>query len=282
MAELLKGNAAAKALTEKLRQRCDILKEKGVEPCLAIVRIGEKPDDIAYEKGALKRCEKVGISVKQFVLKEDASEEVLDTVRQINEDDTIHGCLFFRPLKDKKLEEEVSLLLSPEKDMDAMTPASISGVFSNKGTGYPPCTAESVLELLDYYQILLTGKKVTVIGRSMVIGRPLAMLLLHRNATVTICHTKTENITEDSKRADILVVAIGNAEQVGASYVREGQTVIDVGINVNSEGQLCGDVKYSEVEPIVQVITPVPGGVGALTTVMLCKHVIEAAEKKGR
>lgn len=281
MSQLLKGAPAANAVTEELASRSAALRAKGIVPVLAILRVGERGDDLAYERGALKRCEKAGIEVKQFILSQDCSEkELLETIEQINSDDTIHGCLMFRPLPDKSMEEAACRALSPAKDMDCMTSASVAGVFSGNGEGYAPCTAQAVIELLEHYGIALEGSNVVVIGRSMVIGRPVSMLLQRKNATVTMCHTRTRNMADICKRADIIVVAAGKAGVVDASFVRPGQVVIDVGINVDPEGNMCGDVDFASVEPVVDAITPVPGGVGSVTTSVLAKHVIEAAEKK--
>lgn len=280
MAELLKGKAAADAITEDLKLRCTELKENGMIPCLAIVRVGEKADDVAYEKGAMKRCEKIGIEVRNFLLPENASKaELLNVIEGVNRDPSIHGCLMFRPLKDKEAEREACALLDSRKDVDAMTLTSLAGVFTGNGQGYPPCTAEAVIELLDYYKIPLEGKRVTVIGRSMVIGKPVSMLLQKRNATVTMCHTRTVDLPAACRNAEILVSAAGHAGTVNQSHVCEGQVVVDVGINLDEEGRLCGDVQFDEVKEIVSAISPVPGGVGSVTTAVLAKHVIEAAGK---
>lgn len=187
MAQLLKGLSAANALTDVLAERAAALHAKNVTPTLAILRVGERPDDISYETGAMKRCAKVGIAVRHFLLKADCTtDELLNTIREINEDPSIHGCLMFRPLPDKAMEEAACALLSPEKDVDCMTAASLTAVFTGNGAGYPPCTAQAVLELLDHYGIELSGKRVCVIGRSLVIGKPVSMMLQARNATVTM------------------------------------------------------------------------------------------------
>ena len=280
MTELLKGLPVANALTEVLAERVAALKEKNIVPTLAILRVGQREDDISYETGAMKRCAKVGIAVRQYLLEADCTKEVLlDTIRAINGDSTIHGCLMFRPLPDKALDEAACALLAPEKDVDCMTAQSLATVFTGKGAGYPPCTAEGCIELLDHYGIDLQGKRVAVIGRSLVIGKPVSMMLQSRNATVTMCHTKTVNLAETCRNAEILVVAAGKAGVVEESFVSPGQIVVDVGIHVNAEGKLCGDVKFDAVEPVVKAITPVPGGVGSVTTAVLAKHVVEAAEK---
>ena len=280
MAQLLKGLSAANALTDVLAERAAALNEKNVIPTLAILRVGERPDDISYETGAMKRCSKVGIAVRHFLLKADcATDELLNTIREINADPSIHGCLMFRPLPDKAMEEAACALLSPEKDVDCMTAASLTAVFTGNGAGYPPCTAQAVLELLDHYGVELSGKRVCVIGRSLVIGKPVSMMLQARNATVTMCHTKTLNLAQTCRDAEILVVAAGKAGMADGSFAAPGQIIVDVGIHVNEEGKLCGDVLFDEAEPIVEAITPVPGGVGSVTTAVLAKHVIQAAEK---
>ena len=280
MAEILKGSPVAAKLTEELTERCNALKARGVTPSLAMLRVGEKPGDIAYENGASKRCEKIGIAVKKTVLPENSTpDRIAPCILEINDNDSIHGCLMFRPLDDKESERTASEMLLPEKDVDCMTDLSLAGVFTGSGTGYPPCTAQACIELLDHYGIDVEGKNIVIIGRSLVIGRPVAMLLMSRNATVTICHSRTRNLPSICRKADILIAAIGRAKFVSADFVSEGQVVIDVGINTDGEGKLCGDVDYDNVEPLVGAITPVPGGVGAVTTAVLAKHVIESAER---
>lgn len=278
MAELWKGAPVAAALTEQLSARCEALKGRGVVPTLAIVRVGERPDDISYENGAVKRCEKIGVAVKRFLLPEACTrEQLLDTIREINGDARLHGCLMFRPLPDREMEEAACALLDPAKDVDGMTAGSLASVFSGRGAGYPPCTARACLELLDHYGVDLTGKRAVVIGRSLVIGKPVSMLLQSRNATVTMCHTRTVDLPAVCRGAEVLIAAAGRAGVVGADCAAPGQLVLDVGINVGEDGKLRGDVDFDAVEPIVSAITPVPGGVGAVTTAVLCKHVIEAA-----
>ena len=280
MAELLKGAAVAASITENLAARAEALKDKGVTPTLAILRVGENDGDLSYERGATNRCGKVGIEVKKIVLPEDAKkEEILSAIQELNDDDTVHGVLMFRPLADKSAEIEAGKLLKPEKDVDAMTPTSLASVFIGNGDGYAPCTAQACVEILKHYGVTLKGANVVVIGRSAVIGKPVSMLLQKENATVTMCHTKTVNLPDVAKSADVLIVAAGRAGIVNADYVREGQVVIDVGINVDEEGKLCGDVDFASVEPIVSAITPVPGGVGSVTTSVLASHIIEAAEQ---
>ena len=198
----------------------------------------------------------------------------------MNKDDNIHGVLLFRPLPKHLNQTEIENALDPAKDVDCMTDGSMSGVFTGKAVGFPPCTPQACMEILDHYGIDCTGKKAVVIGRSLVVGKPAAMMLIKKNATVTVCHTKTVDMPSVAREADILIVAAGRAGVVTKDYVAQGQTVIDVGINVNAEGKLCGDVAYAEVEPIVDAITPVPGGVGSVTTSVLVGHVVEAAKRK--
>ena len=269
MAMLLKGADAARALTEQLREQAEELKKNGTEPCLAILRVGAREDDLSYERGALKRCEKVGITVRQVVLPEDAGQqELMDNIRSLNEDERVHGVLMFRPLPKHLDDEAARRALDPRKDMDGITDG-----------GYPPCTAAACVALLKHYNVPIKGKRVVVIGRSLVIGKPVSLLLLAEHATVTICHSRSENLPAICREADILVVAAGKAGMVGAESVRAGQIVLDVGIHVGADGNLCGDTRFAEVEPIVEAITPVPGGVGAVTTAILASHVIEAARR---
>jgi methylenetetrahydrofolate dehydrogenase (NADP+)/methenyltetrahydrofolate cyclohydrolase len=270
-------------MTKQLTERCLQLKERGVVPTLAILRVGENGADISYENAALKRCAKIGIEVRHFLLPTEADKSrVLETIKKINRDDTIHGCLMFRPLPDKEAEREAGAVLAPEKDVDCMTADSLIGVFTGNQVGYPPCTAQACLEILDHYRIPIEGKHAVVIGRSLVIGKPVSMMLQRRNATVTMCHTKTTDMPALCRQADILIAAAGAAGMVDASYLSPGQVVIDVGINVDASGKLCGDVNFSEAEPVVAALTPVPGGVGNVTTSVLAKHVIEAAECAAR
>ncbi len=279
MAELLKGAAVAAAITEDLLSRSRALRERGVVPTLAILRVGEREEDLAYERGAKSRCAKAEIEAREFLLPEDYTrEQLLETVRAINEDAGIHGCLMFRPLKNKADENAACALLDPKKDVDAMTRASLAALLGG-GEGFAPCTAQACIELLDFYGIPLRGKRVTVVGRSLVIGKPVALLLTGRDATVTVCHTKTESLAEECRRADIVIAAAGRRHVIGAEHLHKGQIVLDVGVNVDEDGKLCGDVDFAAAEQIVAAITPVPGGVGGGTSSVLAKHVIEAAEQ---
>lgn len=280
MAELWKGAPVATALTERLIPRAKALVEKGVTPTLAIVRVGERPEDLSYERGALKRCEKVGIAVRQYLLTSEATQtDLMEVIEDINGDDSIHGCLMFRPLPKHMDEAAACAALSPAKDVDGITAGSLAAVFSGSGAGYPPCTAQACLEILDHYGYELKGRRAVVVGRSLVIGKPVSMLLLGRHATVTICHTRTADLAAECRRAEVLVAAAGKAGAVSAQCLAPGQVVLDVGINVDENGNLVGDVDFAAAEATVDAITPVPGGVGAVTTSVLARHVIEAAEK---
>ncbi len=281
MAKQLLGKEVTAALNERIKANVAELQGKGVNPTLCIIRVGENPSDISYEKGATKRCETLGVAGEKILLPGDVSqEELLATIDKVNKDDHIHGVLLFRPLPKHLDQAVIENALAAEKDVDCMTDLSMSGVYTGKKIGFPPCTPQACMEILDHYGIDCTGKKAVVIGRSLVVGKPAAMMLVKKNATVTICHTKTVDMPSVAKEADIVIVAAGRAGVVGAEYVREGQTIIDVGINVNAEGKLCGDVDYAAVEPIVDAITPVPGGVGSVTTSVLVGHVVEAAMRK--
>lgn len=280
MAELLRGAPVAKSMTEEVAERAALLAAAGVTPKLAIVRVGDNPSDGAYVRGALKRAERAGVATELFSLPDTISQdELLGEISRINADCSIHGCLLLRPLPVHMDEPAVCAALAPEKDVDGITPGSLFGVFAGEETGFAPCTAEAVVELLERSGVEIAGSRVTVVGRSLVIGRPVAMLLMGKNATVTICHTRTRDLASECARADILVVAAGHASTVGASAVCDGQVVVDVGINVDETGALVGDVAFDEVEPLARAITPVPGGVGAVTTAVLMKHVVEAAER---
>lgn len=280
MAQLLKGAEVTAVLNEKLKSKVAELQAQGVTPTLGIIRVGERPDDLSYERGATKRCETIGVAVEKFLLPETVTqEELLAVVDKVNKNDKIHGVLIFRPLPRSINDEAVRAALAPEKDIDGITDGSLVGVFTGTDQGFPPCTPQACMEILDHFGIDCTGKKAVVIGRSLVVGKPAAMMLVKKNATVTICHTKTVDMPAVCREADILIVAAGRAGVVGSEYVRAGQTVIDVGINMNAEGKLCGDVDFAAVEPIVGAITPVPGGVGTVTTSVLVGHVVTAAER---
>ena len=281
MAELLKGAPVARALTEELGVCVAALLARGVTPGLAILRVGERPDDLSYERAALKRCEKVGIAVRRVALPADCAQAELErAIRDVNADPAVHGCLMFRPLPASLDERVACAALDVAKDVDGVTAGSLAGVFAGEPVGFTPCTAEAVLQLLRHHGVALDGADVVVVGRSLVIGRPVSMLLQAANATVTMCHTHTRDLAAKCAAADVVVVAAGHAGTFGARCAHAGQVVVDVGINWDEDARrLVGDVDFDAVEPIVGAITPVPGGVGSVTTACLAKHVVEAAER---
>lgn len=273
------GADVAKSVMGRIIPEVQELKDKGIIPCLTIIRVGARPDDLAYERGAKKRMEAAGITCKILELPEDIRQaEFEEEFRKVNEDRDVHGILLFRPLPGTLDEEPVKKMIHPLKDVDCMSDDNIAKVFSGDVKGFAPCTAEAVMEMLDYYGISLEGKRAVVVGRSMVVGRPLAMLLLKKNATVTICHTRTEELAETCRNAEILVVAAGKAKVVTKDMVGDGAVVADVGINVDSDGNLCGDVDFDAVEERTSYISPVPRGVGSITTSVLASHVLRAAQ----
>ena len=290
MAKRLLGKEVNEALVASLLERTNALREKGVVPTLGIVRVGANPSDLSYEKGATTKGEQVGVDVKKFELPEDATkEEVLAMIDQVNADDSIHGVLMFRPLPKhlKNDQNEICNRLDPKKDVDCMTHLSNAGVFEDRtDLGYAPCTPAACMEILDHYGIDCKGKMAVVLGRSLVVGKPAAMMLMKKNATVTVCHTKTVDTAAVAREADIIISAAGVLKSLTKDYVRPGQVIIDVSMNWDAEkvtakgkGGMSGDAVFEDVEPIVDAITPVPGGVGAVTTSVLMKHVVEAAEK---
>ncbi len=281
METIWKGAEVNSGLNARIMKDVEALKARGITPTLAIVRVGERPDDLSYERGAVKRAEALGVAVAKCALPVDVTQEVLlQVIRDINVDSKIHGVLLFRPLPKHLDEALICNTLVPEKDIDGITELSLAGVFAGKPLGFAPCTPSACIEILDHFGVDCTGKKAVVIGRSLVVGKPVAMMLVKKNATVTICHTRTADLPAVCREADILIAAAGKAGMVGADFVRPGQLVIDVGINWNEQEQkLCGDVDFEAVSPIVEAITPVPGGVGTVTTSVLIGHVVEAAKR---
>ena len=281
MAELLKGAPVAAALNEKTKAGAARLRETGVIPTLALVRVGENDADIYYERGAVKRCGAAGVEARSVVLPANVSEEaLLRVIDDLNRDSSVHGVLIFRPLPRHISDAKICAALSPEKDVDGITDGSLAGVFTGNGQGFCPCTAQSCVEILEHYGIDCTGKRAVVMGRSLVIGKPVSQLLLSRNATVTVCHTRTRDLPAETKRADIIVAAVGHTNALDGRHVSPAQIVIDVGINTNDEGKMVGDVNFEAVEPIVAAITPVPGGVGSVTTAVLVAHTVQAAARQ--
>ena len=281
MADLLLGKPVADAMAADIVARAKALTASGKQPTLAIVRVGERPDDLTYERSAMKRADACGIAVKQFVLPADAStDDVLAAVAAVNSDDSIHGCLLFRPLPEGIDEQTVCNALDPAKDIDGITRGSLATLLAGTGEGFAPCTAAACIDILDHYGINPQGKKAVVLGRSLVIGKPVALMLLARNATVTVCHSRTQDLASAVRDADIVVCATGRARAYGADLFAPGQTVLDVGINFDDEGNLCGDADFDAVESVVSAITPVPRGVGSVTTVALLRNVVIAAERR--
>ncbi len=275
----LKGAAVSAKIKEQVEEL--LTKNPGRTPKLAIVRVGERPDDLSYERGALKKMENFGLQAESFAFPEDISDAAFkEEFTRINQAPDIDGILLLRPLPKQIREKDIEHMIDPKKDLDGISPENIARVFAGDDTGFAPCTAEAVVEVLKANDIGLTGKRVTVVGRSMVVGRPLSMLLLKENATVTICHTRTADLKETCRNAEILVAAAGRAKMLDASYVGMDAVVIDVGINVDSDGKLCGDVDFDSLEGTASMATPVPGGVGTVTTAVLAKHLVLAALKE--
>ena len=278
MGIVMKGADVAAAMKERLVEETKRLKEQGILPCLGIVRVGARPDDLAYERGARKRMEAIGIGCQVTELPEDITQEEFEKeFLRVDDNPNIHGILLFRPLPAHLDEDPVREMIHPMKDVDGMRPVNIAKVFTGDKTGYAPCTPEAVMEMLDYYKIDPRGKRVTVIGRSMVVGKPLSMLLLKRHATITVCHTRTEELEQTCREAEVLVAAAGKAKMVSGDMVGDGAVVVDVGINVDAQGNLCGDVDYDAVQGKASYISPVPGGVGSVTSSVLAKHVVRGA-----
>lgn len=279
MAIQLKGKPVVDRMAQDMSARIEVLRQEGIVPTLALVRVGARPDDLSYERTAVKRAESLGIAVKPYVLDEFAPQAALQaTLQSINYDKTVHGCLMFRPLPSFIDEKAMCNTLAPAKDVDGISLASLASVFTDASDGFPPCTAAACVEMLDHYDVPLVGKHVVVVGRSLVVGKPVSMMLLRRNASVTICHSRTENLPAICREADIVICATGRARAYGAEFFSPGQTVLDVGINFDTHGKLCGDVNFDEVEPIVGAITPVPGGIGTVTTSVTMAHTVAAAE----
>ena len=286
MAQILSGREVASAMNDALLTRAGALAERGILPTLAIVRVGENESDLSYERGAEKRAQKVGVGIRKLALPGDVgAETLLETIRTLNDDDSVHGVLLLRPLPEqlKGDSQRICNALRPDKDVDAMTDLSSAGVYQGRSDlGFPPCTPEACMKILHHYGISCAGKRAVVIGRSLVVGRPLAMMLMGEDATVTLCHSKTPKLPEIARQADILVTAAGRLGFVDAGFVRPGQVVLDVSVNWDPEKNgIAGDCVFDQAEPVVSAITPVPGGVGAVTSSVLMDHVISAAERRG-
>lgn len=276
--ELLKGITVANAITEEIVQK--MKDQTGDVPHLAIVRVGEREDDLSYERNAIKRMEKIGFGHTVYAFPKDIDNDTFQKeFDKINENPDIDGILLFRPLPGQIDGHMIEQKINPDKDVDGISPVNLAKVFAGDTTGFAPCTAEAVLEMLKHGGVELAGRRITVIGRSLVIGKPVAMLLMKENATVTVCHTKTVDMPKVCREAEIIVAAAGCAKMVDESYVGQDSVVIDVGINVDDEGKLCGDVNLEKIEGRAALATPVPGGVGSVTTSVLAKHLLQAASR---
>ncbi|MBZ4654530.1 MAG: Methylenetetrahydrofolate dehydrogenase / Methenyltetrahydrofolate cyclohydrolase [Peptococcaceae bacterium] len=283
MTAILQAKPVVQALKEKIQAEVKGLKDKGITPTMGIIRVGQRPDDVYYENSIIKNCQSVGIEAKVYAVPETISmEEFVRLINQVNRDSDIHGILIFRPFPAHLDEDIVKHLIDPEKDIDCMNPVNLEKVFEGETEGLVPCTPAAVIETLKYYGYPLQGANVAVIGRSLVVGKPLAMMFLKENSTVTICHSRTKNMPDITKQADIVVAAIGKAKAIDEKYFTEKSVVIDVGINDAGDGKICGDVDYEGVIDKVAAITPVPGGVGTVTTTILLKHVLIACKKQTR
>ena len=280
MAEILKGKPVSDYKKGIVLAEVDNMRESGVFPKLAIVRIGENEDDLSYERSVIKQFDKLGIDVAVYKFPADIQqEEFVQSFKKINENKDVHGILLFRPLPKHIDENAVKAVFNPDKDIDCMLDQNLAKSFVSDRSGFAPCTAQAVVSTLDYYKVELSGKKVCIVGRSLVVGKPLAMLMLDKNATVTICHTRTKDLAGECRKADIVVAAAGRANMIDDTFISEGAIVLDVGINVDEHGCLCGDVDYDKVKDKASMITPVPGGIGAVTTALLAQHVVKAAKK---
>ncbi len=278
MSELLKGAPVAREIKEAIKEK---LHEKNQNIGLGLIRMGSKPDDISYEKSIVKQAEEIGINIITIELPEDIGKsELTSLMAGLNNDSSLHGILVFRPMSNPEIEKIIVETLDPNKDVDGITSASMAMQYSGFGQGFHPCTAEACMKILSYYDVKLEGKKVVVIGRSQVIGKPVAMMMLGENATVTICHSKTEHLKQTVKQADIVIAAIGKDRYINDQYLSEGQIVIDVGINFDYEGTLHGDVDFISADGVVKAISPVPGGVGNVTTALLFVHTLEASMRR--
>lgn len=273
---VLKGAEVSAAIKNQVTEALAGL--DGFVPKLAIVRVGERPDDMSYERGATRKMENFGLRVQSYVYPAEISDaEFKAEFAKINEDPDVTGILLLRPLPKQICEKDIEQMIDPKKDLDGISPVNIAKVFAGDSTGYAPCTAEAVIEVLKSNEIPIEGKRVTVVGRSMVVGKPLSMLMVKENATVTICHTRTRDLKGTCQNAEILVAAAGRAKMLNQEYVGKDAVVIDVGINVDENGKLCGDVDFESIQETASMATPVPGGVGAVTTAVLAKHLVQAA-----
>lgn len=279
MGELIKGKPVADAITLEVKNIVEELREENIFPKLKIVRVGERKDDLSYEKSAIKRMQSCGIECEVATLPQDISQnEFIEALKEVNNDESVHGILIFRPLPKQLDENVIKHIISPEKDIDCFNPINVAKMTEGDKTGFAPCTPTAAMEILKYYKIQIKGKRAAVVGRSLVVGKPMALLLTAEDATVTICHSKTENLDKVAAEADILVAAIGKSNMIDENYIKDGAVVIDVGINVDLEGNITGDVYTEKCVEKAGFITPVPAGVGSVTTAVLAKHVVKSCK----
>ncbi len=279
MAEILKGNVVAAKIKEDMIERIKKLEASGKYPTLGIVRLGDNPSDVSYEKSAIKNCDAIGIKSKVFEKDTNmTTEELVSFMEELNNDKEISGILLFRPLPKHIDEEKIRNAISPAKDVDCMHPLNLEKIFEGDITGFSPATPKAAMEILLYNEIPLEGKNVVVVNRSMVVGKPLVMMLLEKNATVTICHSRTKNLEEITRNADVVVTALGKPKFFTEKFFTKDSVVIDVGVSMTEDGKLSGDVDYENVVNLVDKITPVPGGVGSVTTTLLLNQVVMACE----
>lgn len=276
----MKGAPVAGAIRARTREEVSALRQEGRVPCLAVLELGERQDNAAYLRGICRQAEEDGLIVRHILLLEEANQtEVLAAVRELNQDDSVHGILLMRPLPGDLNEQALCDEIAPEKDVDGAGARSLAGVFGGFSGSFSPCTAQAVMEILHYYGVDPEGLDCVLVGRSLVVGRPLAMLLLKENATVTLCHSRTKNLPEITKNASLVVAALGKACALGKEHFTRDQILVDVGIHATEAG-LKGDIDFEAAEPSCRAITPVPGGVGAVTTAVLLSHVAESAARR--
>lgn len=282
MAYIINGKQIAADIKEELKVQVADLKTRGIHPCLAVIQVGDDPASSVYVNNKKKACAYIGVESRAFHLDQNAGEkDLLDLIDRLNRDDSVHGILVQLPIPDQMNENKVIRAISPDKDVDGFHPQSV-GSLSIGEEGFVSCTPAGIIQLLKRSGISIEGKEAVVVGRSNIVGKPMAMLLLRENATVTVCHSRTKDLAAICRRADILVAAIGKPEFFDDTYVKEGACVIDVGIHRGEDGRLCGDVDFDKVSPLASAITPVPGGVGPMTIAMLMSNVVEAAVGKNR
>ncbi len=281
MAKVIKGKPVADKITEELSKEIEKIREQGEVPKLGTLRVGERGDDIAYERGAANRMKKIGIDVESVVLPQDITQEdFIVELEKLNNDSSVHGILIFRPLPKQIDESVIKYIIAAEKDIDGFSPVNVGKMAEGDPTGFNPCTPTAVMEMLDFYGVEIKGADASVIGSSMVVGKPAAMLLLNKKATVTVAHSKTKDTAQVARNGEIVVVGVGVPKLVKEDWISDGAVVIDVGINVDDEGNLCGDVDFEKVQEKASMITPVPGGVGSVTTTILAKHVVKAYKQQ--